>query len=205
MRLTQTGLATVSLTLALLTSGCMHQYGQSPSAPTEANTPTPQMPVKRQATAFEQLQQQALRGDIDSQFKLGSFYFVGKPAADKDTASAAADSLATAAPNKNLKQAEYWWRQAANKGHAEAAVSLAYLYTGRSNPEFSNHREMLKYLNQSASAGNPMAQHILGSFYLRGVEGIPRDPAQAKRLYQSACQQRYAQSCKALNNLPPSD
>ncbi|MBL0950924.1 MAG: sel1 repeat family protein, partial [Pseudomonas sp.] len=83
-------------------------------------------------------------------------------------------------------------------GHAMAAVSLAYLYTGRDAPEFANQRDMLKYLNQSAAAGNPMAQHVLGNLYRRGEGGVSRDPDQAQRLYQSACQQNYEPSCAAL-------
>lgn len=161
---------------ALLISACSSNPEQAPtqpnSAPSTAQTQTNIPPV---------LLQQAQQGDLDGQFQLGSLYFSGKP-------------------QKDLKQAEYWWKQAADKGHSMAAVSLAYLYTGRDNPEYSNPVLMLKYLNQSASAGNPMAQHILGTLYLRGEQGVPQDNAQAKRLFQSACQHNYAASCKALGN-----
>lgn len=129
------------------------------------------------------LRSQANRGDLDSQFQLGSLYFVGKP-------------------NKDLKQAEYWWKLAADKGHAMAAVSLAYLYTGRDNPDFNNPQQMLKYLNQSAASGNSMAQHILGNLYLRGAQGVALDINQARRLFTSACQQNYSASCTALQKMP---
>uniref|UniRef100_A4XRY6 Sel1 domain protein repeat-containing protein n=1 Tax=Ectopseudomonas mendocina (strain ymp) TaxID=399739 RepID=A4XRY6_ECTM1 len=164
------------LALALL-AGCA---GREPTTATPSQTPTPQQSEQPAIQdAQSQLRLQAQRGDLDSQFQLGSSYFVGQP-------------------EKNLKQAEYWWKQAADKGHAMAAVSLAYLYTGRDAPEFANQRDMLKYLNQSAAAGNPMAQHVLGNLYRRGEGGVPRDPDQAQRLYQSACQQRYEPSCAAL-------
>ncbi|WP_408636856.1 tetratricopeptide repeat protein [Pseudomonas aestuarii] len=140
-------------------------------------------PVEDAAATLARLRSQANSGDLESQFQLGSFYFVGKPM-------------------KDLKLAEYWWKQAADKGHAMAAVSLAYLYTGRDNPDFANPQSMLKYLNQSAAAGNPMAQHILGNLYLKGQQGVPRDPGQAKRLFQSACAQGYPISCEALSKLP---
>jgi TPR repeat protein len=60
---------------------------------------------------------------------------------------------------------------------------------------------MLKYLNQSAAGGNPMAQHILGNLYLSGEQGVPKDSLQAKQLFQSACQQQYSASCQALHAL----
>lgn len=161
------------LALALLAGCSSHDHDEAPTSPRpEIGQETTQGPQ-------EVLRQQAQRGDLESQFKLGSSYFVGEP-------------------EKNLKQAEYWWKQAADKGHPMAAVSLAYLYTGRDAPEYANQREMLRYLNQSASAGNPMAQHILGNLYRRGEGGVPRDPDQAQRLYQSACQQNYEVSCAAL-------
>ncbi|PTS85605.1 sel1 repeat family protein [Pseudomonas sp. HMWF032] len=134
------------------------------------------------AAAQADLRRQANRGDLDSQFQLGSLYFVSQP--------------------KDLKQAEHWWKQAADKGHAMAAVSLAYLYTGRDNRQFHNPQQMLKYLNQSAAGGNPMAQHILGNLYLTGEQGVPSDPLQARALFKSACQQNYAPSCEALRKTP---
>ena len=160
---------------ALLMAGCASQT-TAPQAPETGQT---QPPATVDASDQARLLAQANRGDLDSQFQLGSLYFVGKP-------------------QKDLKQAEYWWKLAADKGHAMAAVSLAYLYTGRDAPEFANQRDMLKYLNQSAAAGNPMAQHVLGNLYRRGEGGVPRDPDQAQRLYQSACRQNYEPSCMAL-------
>ncbi len=164
----------------LVLAGCV---SHTPDSDPGTTPPSQQPQAGDEAAARAKLVSQAERGDLESQFQLGSFYFVGKP-------------------EKNLQQAEYWWKQAADKGHPMAAVSLAYLYTGRDNPDFANQKAMLKYLNQSAAAGNPMAQHILGNLYLKGEYGVPRDPGQAKRLYQSACEQRYPISCEALGNLP---
>lgn len=163
----------IALLAAALLAGCAGKGGND-SAPPQVEQPIAEQPQ-------DELRQQAQRGDLESQFKLGSSYFVGEP-------------------EKNLKQAEYWWKQAADKGHSMAAVSLAYLYTGRDAPEFANQREMLRYLNQSAAAGNPMAQHVLGNLYRRGEGGVQRDPDQARRLYQSACEQNYEVSCSALGN-----
>ncbi|MCU1715720.1 tetratricopeptide repeat protein [Pseudomonas sp. 5P_3.1_Bac2] len=175
-----------SLTLPILLSGAVLLSACSSNPEHPATEPTATANAEQTQTQQNippALLQQAQQGDLDSQFQLGSLYFSGKP-------------------QKDLKQAEYWWKQAADKGHSMAAVSLAYLYTGRDNPELSNSVLMLKYLNQSASAGNPMAQHILGTLYLRGEQGVPQDSAQARRLFQSACQQNYPASCKALGDQP---
>lgn len=162
--------------LALL-AGCSHDQPK-PEAPPQ------RLPnqVQNQPTPLELLRTNAERGDLEAQFQLGSHFFVAKPA--------------------DLKQAEFWWKRAADKGHAMAAVSLAYLYTGRNDPAYANQQAMLQYLNQSAATGNPMAQHVLGSLYLKGEQGVPRDPDQARRLYQAACGQRYEASCAALKTLP---
>lgn len=149
----------------------------APAKPAKpAETPTP-------ANDLQRLHEQAMRGDLESQFQLGNQYFVGKP-------------------EKNLQQAAYWWKQAADKGHAQAAVSLAFLYTGRADPALADPPAMLKYLNQAAAAGNAMAQHVLGSMYAQGTEGVQKDLYQARALYQSACDKQYAPSCEALKKLP---
>lgn len=178
-------LATVLLLAlaTLLIAGCASRDDAAATPTTQESTTGDTPEQQASEDDFQRLSSLAQRSDLDSQFKLGSFYFVGKP-------------------QKDLKQAEYWWKQAADRGHAEAAVSLAYLYTGRDNPEFGNPQAMLKYLNQSASSGNPMAQHILGNLYMRGIQGVERDPNQARRLFQSACRQNYAASCKALDSKP---
>ena len=167
----------------LLLGGCAAQQASTGTAPQTAPPAAGAAAAEDVDATLERLRSQANRGNLDSQFQLGSFYFVGKPV-------------------KDLKQAEYWWQQAADKGHALAAVSLAYLYTGRDNPQFANPQRMLKYLNQSAASGNPLAQHILGNLYLRGEQGVPRDANQARRLFQSACKQNYEASCTALSTLP---
>lgn len=174
------GLPILLFCAVLQLGGCASQES---AAPAPAQTPAAAPQVQEARSTVAQLRKLASAGDLDSQFQLGSFYFAGQP-------------------EKDLKQAEYWWKQAADKGHALAAVSLAYLYTGRDNPDFANQRAMLKYLNQSAAGGNPMAQHILGNLYLKGEMGVPRDPNQAKALFHSACKQNYAASCAAQATLP---
>ncbi|WP_341303640.1 tetratricopeptide repeat protein [Pseudomonas sp. TMP25] len=166
------------LVMLLILGGCA---GSSPSTPPAA-ADTVETATITQGAVPADMQLQANRGDLDSQFQLGSWYFVRQP--------------------KDLKNAEYWWKQAADKGHALAAVSLAFLYTGRDNPALNNPAQMLKYLSQSAAGNNPMAQHVLGNFYLEGEHGVPKDAYQAHALFLSACQQNYAPSCAALKQKP---
>ncbi|WP_044871216.1 SEL1-like repeat protein [Pseudomonas sp. LFM046] len=170
--------------LALLGACVQQQHTQqqpatAPAGQPQAPAPTPQ---DQQAAEFERIRQQAMRGDLDSEYQLASLYFMGKP-------------------QKDLKQAEYWWKQAADKGHAQSAFSLAFLYTGRADPAMADQRAMLKYLNQASAAGNAMAQHVLGSMYAQGAEGLQKDPYQARALFQSACDKQYAPSCEALKKL----
>lgn len=172
-------LALIMLVTAALLSACSSTQTHREKPAAKPETPSAETAPVLKPDAQQVLLQQAQQGDVQAQFQLGSSYFVGQPV-------------------KDLKQAEYWWKQAADKGQADAAVSLAYLYTGRDVPEFANQREMLRYLNQAAAANNPLAQHILGTLYLRGEAGVQRDPDQARRLYESACKQRYEASCRAL-------
>ncbi|TWI52629.1 hypothetical protein IQ22_03399 [Pseudomonas duriflava] len=166
----------------LLLSGCVQQGAEIPEAatdqPSKAASPTAQAPMD-----FNTAKVMAERGDIEAQVKLANFYFMGKP-------------------RKDLKQAEYWWKMAADRGHPEAAVNLAFLYSGQADPAMANEADMIKYLNQSAAGGNPMAQHMLGNFYMDGMHGLPRDTFQAKRLYQSACDKKFESSCQRLSTFP---
>lgn len=166
------------LVMLLVLGGCA---STSPNNPPIMASPAGTTTIEQNAVPID-MQRQANRGDLDSQFQLGSWYFVRQ--------------------TKDLKNAEFWWQQAADKGHALAAVSLAFLYTGRDNPALNNPTLMLKYLSQSAAGNNPMAQHVLGNFYLKGQHGVPEDAYQARALFLSACQQNYAPSCEALKPKP---
>lgn len=172
------------ITALVLLGACSQHQQQEPAATPPAGQPQAPAtsPEAEQTSEFERIRQQAMRGDLDAQYQLGSLYFVGKP-------------------QKDLKQAEYWWKQAADKGHSQSAFSLAFLYTGRADPAFADQRAMHKYLGQASSSGNAMAQHVLGSMYAQGAEGLKQDPYQARALFQSACDKQYAPSCEALKKL----
>ena len=81
-------------------------------------------------------------------------------------------------------------------------------------PRFQHrHRQALDGIQQPApsdeepvtAAGHlPLDDHLPGGRQglRRGEGGLPRDPDQARRLYESACKQNYAASCTALGNTP---
>lgn len=131
---------------------------------------------------FEQMEEQATKGDAENQYQLGSTYFLGNPTQD-------------------LKQAEYWWKKAADQGHSTAAVGLAFLYSGRDDSSFANKTEMLRYLNQAVDAGNPMAQDILGNMYLSPTSAVSVNPDRGRALLKKACDQGYQKSCEKLGKL----
>jgi TPR repeat protein len=173
-----------SLLGLLLLSGCAHQEAQNTEATGQASEQSAAGTSQQTAPMdFNTAKSMAGRGDIQAQVTLGNFYFMGKP-------------------TKDLKQAEYWWKLAADRGHPEAAVNLAFLYSGQADPALANEADMLKYLNQSAAGGNAMAQHMLGNFYMEGLHGLPKDAFQAKQLYKSACDKKFESSCQRLSALP---
>lgn len=156
--------------------------GACASSPAPGGTTPKNMPTPPAGLTLAQLRERAEQGDMDAEYQLGSLYFLATP--------------------KDLKQAAYWWKRAADHGQAMAAVSIAYLYTGQTDASYTNEPDMLKYLQQAAVQNNAMAQHMLGAFYLTGEHGLPRDPDQSKRLYQSACDKGFEKSCETLKTLP---
>lgn len=167
----------------MLLSGCAHQEADTPETTDQPTQGTAASPTTQAPMDFNTAKAMAERGDIDAQIQLGSFYFMGKP-------------------TKDLRQAERWWKLAADRGHPEAAVNLAFLYSGQADPALANEADMIRYLNQSAAGGNPMAQHMLGNFYMEGMHGLPKDTFQAKQLYKSACDKKFENSCQRLSTLP---
>jgi len=71
---------------------------------------------------------------------------------------------------KDPTQAAYWWKKAAEQGHAEAQINLgdAY-YEGEGVPQ--NHEEALYWYRKAAMQGDRRAQLYLGLAYYEG-EGV---------------------------------
>lgn len=93
----------------------------------------------------------AVAGDADAQFNLGQAYKLGRgvPA--------------------DLKQAEGWYRRAAQQGHLQAEDNLGLvLFTA------NRREEAMTYITRSAARGEPRAQYVLGTAHFNG-DLAPKD------------------------------
>ena len=100
-------------------------------------------------------------------------------------------------------QAMAWWHKAADQGHAEAQVSLGFMYaTGRGVPE--DDAQAVAWYREAADQGHAGAQFNLGVMYSNG-EGAPQDYVEAHKWRSLAAsrvtgdeQKQYAEARDAL-------
>lgn len=107
------------------------------------------------AAALSLMRPLAEKGDTIAQHNLGVSYFQGEGVA------------------KDLKEAEKWFRLAAEKGHSPAQSSL-----GLMKLMSKDYREALKWVQLSADQGYAPSQVNLGIMYYEGL-GVPRDHVRA--------------------------
>ncbi len=107
------------------------------------------------AAALGLLRPLAEKGDTIAQHNLGVSYFQGEGVA------------------KDLKEAEKWFRLAAEKGHAPAQSSL-----GLMKLMSQDYKEALKWVQLSADQGYAPSQVNLAIMYFEG-QGVPRDHVRA--------------------------
>lgn len=78
---------------------------------------------------------------------------------------------------QDFVQAAYWYRQAADRGHAEAQFNLAHLYArGQGVPK--DEQEAARWCRAAATHGFAPAQERLGVRYAQG-RGLPQENGQA--------------------------
>jgi TPR repeat protein len=130
----------------------------------------------------------AEQGYPDAEFALGEMYSRGWSAGARDQANAMRwlqldsetsmptgnwDSIADSGQPKDVKQAAYWYRRAAEQGLAEAQYSLGRLYaTGKGVPHDEEQATM--WVRSAASQGFPAAEERLGERYASG-KGTTQD------------------------------
>ena len=77
------------------------------------------------------------------------------------------------ASQEDLEKAVYWFKEAAEQGHALAQVNLGTHYkTGMGVAQ--NHKKAAFWWTVSASQDDPMAQFYLGICCMKG-EGVPKN------------------------------
>ena len=84
---------------------------------------------------------------------------------------------------RNAVRAAYWYRRAAEQGHAEAQYSLGFMYV---NGE--DDAQALIWFRKAAEQGDARSQALLGGMYHQG-QGVPRDDLQAYAWFSLAAAQ----------------
>jgi len=125
-------------------------------------------------TAINEWRGPAAKGDADAQFNLGQAYKLGRGVP------------------QDLKQAEAWYKKAADQGHLQANDNYGLIL-------FQNNRrsEALPYLQASAQRGEPRAQYVLGTGHFNG-DFVEKDWIKAYALMTRASAQQLPQATSNL-------
>jgi len=89
---------------------------------------------------------------------------------------------------KDFAEAAFWFRKAAEKGHAYAQYFLAWLYKDGGEGLERDLNEAAFWFRKAAEKGHADAQYDLGFLYEYG-EGLERDLNEAKKWYRKAADQ----------------
>jgi len=162
------------------------------------------------ATAFQEWQPIAERGDANAEYNVALMYALGQGTAqDYQKAAewyrkAAEQGVAAAQYNlavlytdgqgvgQDKSQAIQWFLKAVEKGIQDAELGLGQLYY-----DTKNYPEAEKWYRKAAERGVPSAAFHLGVMYDLG-DGVPNNYAEAMQWYTKAANQGYA---PALTNL----
>jgi hypothetical protein len=115
-----------------------------------------------------ELQSKAAQGFVIQEMELAADYFAGRGVP------------------KDLAQAAYWYRKAADQGNPSAQMNLGYLYVSGIGVA-RDPAEAAKWYRR-ASSSIPDAKVNLATLYLRGI-GMKRDTDEGLRLLRSAAEQ----------------
>ena len=128
-------------------------------------------------SAVDQWRQQAANGDADAMFNLGQAYKLGR-GVPVDT-----------------QKSESYYRQAADKGHEQAAdyYGLALFQNGKP-------RDAVPYLEKSSARGEPRAQYILGTMLFNGID-IKKDWVRAYALLTQAQRAGLPQAANTIQQM----
>src|SRR6266704_1842960 len=126
-----------------------------------------------------EIRAKAEKGDAQSQFELGSAFFIGNLGVAKDEA-----------------EAVRWVRKAADQNYAWAQSNLGWCYlNGRGLAK--DEVEAVKWFRKAADQNDARAQYNLGVCYDKG-KGVAKDELVAVKWHHKAADQNYAMSQYAL-------
>jgi uncharacterized protein len=128
------------------------------------------------ATAVQSLQALAAHGSAPAQLRLGMMYAAGQGVGRDDG------------------QAAKWLAMAADQGQPGARISLIALCAGPRSAPLPQCLPLAASIKAAAVRGDPQAEIELGSFYLVGAAGLPKDPAAAVGWYRTAADQGYTRA-----------
>ena len=140
--------------------------------------------VEVKSTQFDDLTQEAGRGNVESQYKLGNLLYRGGDGVPKDTS-----------------QALKWYTNAAEQGHTKAQYNLGNLLCHGAEGVPKDPLVALKWYIKAAEQGHAKAQTNLGVLLCNGVDGIPKDPREALKWYNKSAEQGHAKAQFNLGNL----
>lgn len=140
------------------------------------------------AAALSALEQEARRGDVYAQYELGMSYYNGRY---------------FGAPAADMKDAAFWFKNAADSGLPEAQFMLAVIYLNPDSPDALQKTDKAEALLISASdRGNVSALYLLGKMYARGGFGTKR-PVEAAKLLLLAESGGHPLAKNELDDLTP--
>jgi len=148
------------------------------------DTPRATALKQEKPTKVKELEQLALNGDAEAEFKLGQFYQNGQNHFD------------------NAKNAAKWFKKAAEHGSTEGAYQYGMALL-KGNGVLVNYPEALRWMEKSARLGYPRAQFELGNIY-RFKIGVDADIKQAYLWYSLAAAQGLAEAASARDSVAAS-
>ena len=123
-----------------------------------------------QNAATDSLILRAVRGDAGAQFNLGCYYHHGKNGIPKD-----------------LSQAVYWYRKAAEQGKMHAQFNLGSCYKNGDGVT-QDYSQAVYWYRKAAEQGSKEAKNKLGFFFFEG-KGVAKDYSQAIYWFHEVAEQ----------------
>ncbi len=139
---------------------------------TESTTAQPNALLPDTTDTRETNRETNANGHLKEELKLAGDYMMGRGGVARD-----------------LKQAAYWYRKAADQGFPPAQVQLGYLYlTGVGVPR--DEAQAAKWFERATASGSFEGKLNLAVLYFRGA-GVPRNPHLGYVLLQELADKQY--------------